>query len=114
LHIGFLVDPKDSICYNVFTVINKESKMNISTLEQYVEQKNKWAAMFKGRQLSLLNAEDRQRIAGNIDAELSPENLTCDGELPANQVRQRHAYLIRCAQELFSIDPTVEIYELTN
>jgi hypothetical protein len=88
--------------------------MNISTLEQFVEQKNKWAALCKGRQLSLLNAEDRQTIAGSIDAALSPENLTCDGEASPSYVRERHAFLIRCAQELFSIDPTVEIYELTN
>ena len=28
--------------------------MNISTIEQYVEQKNRWNAIFKGRSLSLL------------------------------------------------------------
>ena len=85
--------------------------MNISNIEQYVEQKNQWAAIFKGKQLSLLNAKDRQSIADSIDADLSPENLTCDGELPASQVRQRHAFLTRCAQELQSIDPSVTFYE---
>ena len=86
--------------------------MNISTLEQYVEQKNQWAAIFKGRQLSLLNAKDRQAIANSLDADLSPENLTCDGERPASEVRKRQAYLFRCAQELISIDPSVTFYEL--
>ena len=86
--------------------------MNISTLEQYVEQKNRWGALFGNRPLSLLNAKDRQRIAESIDSELSPENLTCDGELPRSQVQARYKMLTRAAQELQSIDPEVTFYEL--
>ncbi len=87
--------------------------MNISNLETYLEMKNKWAAIFKGRQLSLLNKADRQAIADSIDADLSPENLTCDGERPASEVRKRQQFLFRCAQELISIDPSVSFYELS-
>lgn len=29
----------------------------------------------------------------SIEMQLSPENLTCDGELPASQVRRRYAQL---------------------
>jgi uncharacterized phage-like protein YoqJ len=86
--------------------------MNISTIEQYVVQKNKWNAIFNGRQLSLLNKADRQAIANSIDAELSPENLTCDGELSGAQVRTKHQYLMRCAEELLSIDSSVTFYEM--
>ena len=86
--------------------------MNISNLETYLEMKNKWSKIFNGKELSLLNAKDRQAIANSLDADLSPENLTCDGELPAAQVRQRQAFLFRCAQELVSIDPSVTFYEL--
>jgi len=85
--------------------------MNISNLEAYVEMKNQWAAIFKGRQLSLLNAKDRQAIADSIDCDLSPENITCDGERSASDVRARYAYLNRCAAELASIDPSVKFYE---
>ena len=85
--------------------------MNISTLEAYVEQENKWSAIFGGRPLSLLNAADRQKIAESLDSRLSPENLSCDGELSHNQVRQRYNHLMRCVKELRSIDPTVEIWE---
>jgi hypothetical protein len=88
--------------------------MNISTLEAYVAQKNTWTRIFKGPELSLLNAQDRQRIAEMIDCDLSPENISCDGELPMREVRQRYARLTRCAQELLSIDPTVTIYEFSN
>jgi hypothetical protein len=58
-----------------------------------------------------LNAEDRQAIADSIDSDLSPENLTCDGELPRGQVQQRYRFLTRCAEELLSIDPAVKFYE---
>ena len=85
--------------------------MNIATIEQYVEQKNQWRAIFNQAPLSLLNGKDRQAIANSIDAELSPENLTCDGELPRSQVQARYKMLTRAAQELQSIDPSVKIYE---
>ncbi len=85
--------------------------MNIATIEQYVEQKNSWGKLFGSKPLSLLNAADRQKIADSIDADLSPENLTCDGELPRSQVQQRYQFLTRCAQELKSIDPNVTFYE---
>lgn len=85
--------------------------MNISNLEHYVEQKNSWSKLFGKRPLSLLNAQDRQTIANSIDADLSPENLTCDGELRGSQVLQKSRYLNRCAEELLSIDPAVKFYE---
>jgi len=86
--------------------------MNISTLEAYVAQKNTWNKIFKKRELSLLNAKDRQVIANSIDAEMSPENLTCDGELPPAMVREKMRRLTRCAEELLTIDPTVSFNEM--
>ena len=86
--------------------------MNISNLEQYVERKNSFARIFNSKHLSLLNAKDRQSIANSIDADMSPENLTCDGELPASQVRARVKFLSRCAEELLSIDSNVTFSEM--
>jgi len=86
--------------------------VNISTLETYVAQKNTWARIWNKRELSLLNAKDRQTIANSIDSEMSPENLTCDGELPPAMVRDKMRRLTRCAEELLSIDPTVSFYEM--
>lgn len=89
--------------------------MSIATLEAYVEAENKWAAIFNKnyKPLSLLNKADRQKIADSIDARLSPENLTCDGELSRAQVNARYRNLTRCAQELMSIDPSVKFYEFS-
>jgi hypothetical protein len=86
--------------------------MNISTLEAYVEKKNSWGKIFGSKPLSLLNKEDRQAIANSIDSEMSPENLTCDGELPRAEVSRRIKFLSRCAEELLSIDPSVTFYEM--
>ena len=86
--------------------------MNIATLEQYVANKNKWRAIFNQPALSLLNAKDRQAIADGIDSEMSPENLTCDGELPRSVVQMKVRNLTRCAEELLSIDPLVTFYEM--
>jgi len=87
--------------------------MNISTLEHFIEEQNNWAKIFNenSRGLCLLRAEDRQTIAEMIECALSPENLTCDGELSHNEVEKQYKYLTRCAQELLSIDPTVNFYE---
>jgi hypothetical protein len=85
--------------------------MNISTLEQYVDQKNSWGAIFGQKPLSLMNAQDRQRIAESLDSDLSPENLTCDGEVRGAQLQAKYRMLTRAAQELQSIDPSVTFYE---
>lgn len=85
--------------------------MNISTLEAYVERKNRWSKLFNGKQLSLLNSKDRQAIAESLDCDLSPENLTCDGELSRSQVQAKYRELTRAVAELRSIDPSVKLYE---
>ena len=83
-------------------------------LKQYVEQANKWNAIFKGEQFTLDTAQGRQRIAQKIDADLSPENLTCDGELPRAEVSRRYKMLTACALQLNKLDPVAAkaIYEL--
>ena len=85
--------------------------MNISALESYVEELNRWGAVFGSKPMNLLNPRDRQRIADHIDCALSPENLSCDGELGRSEVTARYRRLTRVAQELQSIDPAVKFYE---
>jgi hypothetical protein len=80
-------------------------------LIQYVAQKNKWNAIFKGVQYSLNSPADRQAIAECLDFDLSPENLTCDGELPRAQVITRKRMLDKAAEQLIALDPSVKMYE---
>ena len=79
-------------------------------IERYVADKNNWNSLFGKNKLSLLVKADRQRIADMLDADLSPENLTCDGELPRAEVQKRYNFLTKAAKELKSIDPAVEMY----
>jgi hypothetical protein len=80
-------------------------------LTAFVDRENKFAALFGGKPLSLQSAADRQRIADKIDSQLSPENLTCDGELSRSQVQARYRNLTACAKQLIKLDPSVRIYE---
>ena len=87
--------------------------MNINSvnLAQYVKERNAIRAMFKQRPLSLVNSQDRQQLAEDIDCALSPENLTCDGELSRSTVERKYRMLTRCARELQKLDPAVKFYE---
>lgn len=80
-------------------------------LQAYVDRKNMWYAMCRKPGLCLSRAEDRQKIADSIDADLSPENLSCDGELSRSQVQARYRALTAAARELRALDPSVKFYE---
>ena len=82
------------------------------SLKAYVDQKNAWNAIFKGRQLDIDNAADRQRIASMIDSDLSPENLSCDGELSRSAVNAKYRQLQAAARDLLKLDSSVKIYEM--
>ena len=83
----------------------------MKALKAYVDQKNKWNAMFKGKQYEIATAAGRQAVADCIDAELSPENLSCDGELPFSKVQARYRALTAAARDLQKLDPSVKFYE---
>lgn len=83
----------------------------MKNIKAYVERQNQWNALFNGRKYDLNNPKDRQSIADKIDSDLSPENLTCDGELSRGQVNTRYRQLTAAARELKALDPTVVFYE---
>ena len=80
-------------------------------LQSYIDAKNRWNAIFQGEQYELATAQGRQRVADSLDAALSPENLTCDGELSRAAVSQRYRELTTAARQLQQLDPTVTFYE---
>jgi hypothetical protein len=83
----------------------------MKALEKFVAQKNHWNSFFKGPQYTLNTAKDRQALANMIDNALSPENLTCDGELSRTEVNRRYKELMTAAKQLKKFDPTVTFYE---
>ena len=83
----------------------------MSALQKYIDQKNRWNAIFKGKQYEIKTAQGRQEVANCLDSDLSPENLTCDGELPRSQVQAKYRALTAAAKDLQKLDPTVKMYE---
>lgn len=83
----------------------------MKALAKFIEQKNHWNSFFNGEQYEIATAAGRQRVADMIDAALSPENLTCDGELSQAEVYRRYKELITAARQLKKLDPAVTFYE---
>ena len=83
----------------------------MKALNDYVEGRNRIRAMFGERPLDLDNARDRQQLADDISCSLSPENLTCDGEIPRSVVQRKWQMLTRVRQQLQKLDSQVVFYE---
>lgn len=83
----------------------------MSALDKFIDQKNHWNSFFNGEQYEIKTPQGRQRVADMIDAALSPENLTCDGELPRAEVNRRYRELVGAARALKRLDPNVTFYE---
>ena len=81
-------------------------------LQDYVDGRNRIRALFGERALDLRLMKDREQLAEDIDASLSPENLSCDGELPRSMVQKKWVMLTKCAQELQKMDPNLKFYEI--
>jgi hypothetical protein len=85
----------------------------MKVLKAYLDRKNAYATIFGAKALTLDSAVDRQKIADSIDSDLSPENLTCDGELPRSLVQSRYKELTAAAKELQKLDSNVKFYEFS-
>jgi hypothetical protein len=83
----------------------------MSALQKYIDQKNRWNAIFKGKQYEIQTSKGRQEVANCLDSDLSPENLCCDGELSRSQVLTKQRALTAVVKELQKLDPTVKFYE---
>jgi len=95
-------------------VVAKPAKPVVGAeLQEFVDRQNAMARAFKSSVFTLDTADGRQHIADSIDAALSPENLTCDGELPRATVQAKYRGLTRAAKQLLALDPTVKFYEFS-
>jgi hypothetical protein len=84
-----------------------------SALQNFVDKENAYMTIFGRKPLSLAIAKDRQEIANRIDSQLSPENLTCDGELSRSSVQAKYKQLTTAAKQLQQVDPAVKFYEFS-
>lgn len=76
--------------------------VNVRHLNDYIEQRNRWLAIFnKDDAITFpLTQASVDRIIQQLDSDLSPENLHCDGEISASQARAKYAFYKLVADEL--------------
>ena len=81
----------------------------MKALNALIKQENDWASIFNGKFVAyeVATVAGRERVAKMIDAKLSPENLSCDGELPRSQVQARYRALSAAAQDLVNLDSSM-------
>ena len=84
----------------------------MKALNALIKLENDWSSMFNPKFVAyeVATAAGRERVAKMIDAKLSPENLSCDGELPRSQVQARYRALTAAARDLVRLDPSVAQY----
>jgi len=83
----------------------------MSALTDFVENENHYRSILNRPALSLAIAKDRQEIASCIDSALSPENLSCDGELSTAETNRRYRAYTTAARQLLQVDPSIRFYE---
>ena len=81
-------------------------------LIEFVSRENYFRSMCKQSVWCLNNSADRQAIAEQIDSALSPENLSCDGEISRTEARRKLKTLTKAGIQLLKLDPTVKMWEL--
>jgi hypothetical protein len=81
----------------------------MKALNALIKLENDWSSMFNPKFVAfeVATVAGRERVAKMIDAKLSPENLSCDGELPRSQVQARYRALTAAAQDLVRLDPSM-------
>ena len=86
----------------------------MKALQAYIDRQNKYQALFRGQRTEPLyeiqTEAGRLRVAKMIDCALSPENLSCDGELPRAEVNRRYRELNAAATALVQLDPSMAQY----
>ena len=80
----------------------------MKVLEQFVDSANRWGAIFGDKAMTFpLSQKDANKLMDSIASGLSPENLHCDGEASATQVRNK-------LHELNTVKAQLEQYCLDN
>ena len=80
----------------------------MKNLQAYIDQKNKWNAIFGQESMSFpLSQADADDLMNSIASELSPENLHCDGEASITHVRAK-------LKQLNTVQAELEAYCLDN
>jgi hypothetical protein len=83
----------------------------MKALENYLFRVNSWARLTKGKLLTLDTPAERQQVVNKVLCDLSPENLTCDGEIRGPALAARKRELDTVLRELRKLDPKLSFEE---
>lgn len=74
----------------------------MKNLKKYVDQKNIWNELSNRPLLDAKNLTKSQvkDLLISIECDLSPENLTCDGELRGTKLREKERMLLGAKNDL--------------
>jgi hypothetical protein len=88
--------------------------MSKRNLQQVIQQANFTATIFGGHvyDINALTQAEVDQLCDKINNQLTPENLTCDGELRGAQVQARFNQLSGAILELHRMGFTVTVEEL--
>jgi len=76
----------------------------MTALQKYIDAHNAWEAIFNKAPIAIpTNRQECKPLFARLAGDLSPENLCCDGELPAAQVAIKARHLNACWSELEAI-----------
>ena len=79
--------------------------MKYTNIIKYADNANTLSGLFGSKTSYRVSQQaDRNVLRTMIESDLSPEHLTCDGELSAKQVKQKYDYLTQCLVELDELD----------
>jgi hypothetical protein len=79
--------------------------MTTAPLSIYIDGKNLWASHFGDKEITYPPApEDLAGLRDSLECDLSPENLTCDGEVRGAVLRQKAKYLKDCLKEVNTLE----------
>ena len=84
----------------------------MKALNTLISRENEWSSLFNKNFVAyeVSTSQGRKRVAQLIDSKLSPENLSCDGELSRSEVNARYKALTSAAKDLIKLDPSVTQY----
>jgi len=77
-------------------------KASGSSLKKYIQQQNLMADIFGSPKIDAENIteSDLKTLRERVETDLSPENLSCDGELSGSKIQKKEAFLTTVQSEL--------------
>ncbi len=86
---------------NLIARLEEAKSVDTPNLDEYLKRQ------FYGPKLSKDSAADRIKIFDQVDNDLSPENISWDGERSASEVRKAAKFLNNVMKELIALDPSL-------